>query len=140
MDKINQVDIQVPCMFCKVAYRDVVILPCNHEVTCQKCSQRLNQCPYCRTPLREIKSRLKNAEDAEKFFTLVNKDAPTNGKEPTVTHNANQTTTTKIAPPSKEIKTSQFSEEDHRKAKLEEVFHVRIMSISEVLTLDSITT
>ncbi|XP_054152841.1 baculoviral IAP repeat-containing protein 3-like [Oppia nitens] len=46
-------------MLCKICYEnvmEVVFLPCAHQISCIRCSQRLLKCPYCRA---NVTKRLK---------------------------------------------------------------------------------
>jgi len=41
------------CVCCWSTTRDVVFRPCKHVVVCRTCSERLTECPVCRTSISE---------------------------------------------------------------------------------------
>ena len=55
-------------MLCRVGYRDIVLIPCMHDVTCSKCSTKLINCPLCKTALRDVKTKVKTAEEADRIL------------------------------------------------------------------------
>jgi hypothetical protein len=44
----NDVDSNYNCLICFVNKRDIIIYPCNHICSCEKCSSLLHKCPICR--------------------------------------------------------------------------------------------
>lgn len=79
-------DMRVPCMACGVGYRDVVLQPCGHVVTCTRCSQLVVQqhgpCPLCQTQVANIQPRMKTPEEVEQILNQIQKEQPTFNKNP----------------------------------------------------------
>jgi len=42
------------CAICNEKERDVVFLPCKHNVSCVKCSKSIKQCPVCRFKVTDV--------------------------------------------------------------------------------------
>lgn len=42
------------CAICYENDRDVVFIPCKHNVTCIKCCKNVQQCPVCRVKINDI--------------------------------------------------------------------------------------
>lgn len=42
------------CAICYENDRDVVFIPCKHNVCCIKCSKSIRQCPVCRFKITDI--------------------------------------------------------------------------------------
>jgi len=42
------------CAVCNENERDVVLLPCKHNVSCVKCSKSIKQCPVCRFKVTDV--------------------------------------------------------------------------------------
>ena len=49
--EIARVERERSCKICMDRPRDVLSYPCRHCCTCQTCSERLQTCPVCRTPI-----------------------------------------------------------------------------------------
>lgn len=43
-----------PCSICLENKRNVLLLPCKHVSNCIKCSDKLNECPLCRTKIEKM--------------------------------------------------------------------------------------
>ena len=41
------------CPICCYAEKDAVLLPCKHQCVCSECAVKVDQCPICRTPIKE---------------------------------------------------------------------------------------
>lgn len=39
------------CIVCMDAPRQILLVPCNHVDVCESCSEKIEQCPSCRTPI-----------------------------------------------------------------------------------------
>uniref|UniRef100_A0A6B2L4U0 RING-type domain-containing protein n=1 Tax=Arcella intermedia TaxID=1963864 RepID=A0A6B2L4U0_9EUKA len=46
-----QITSDILCIVCMERERKVKFSPCNHDVTCNECSNVLNKCPNCRAPI-----------------------------------------------------------------------------------------
>lgn len=42
------------CKICKENRSNVVMIPCGHICTCDKCASKLSKCPSCRTRISQI--------------------------------------------------------------------------------------
>ncbi|XP_071800461.1 E3 ubiquitin-protein ligase XIAP-like [Asterias amurensis] len=42
------------CKVCMDEDANMILMPCNHFVLCSSCTKLLNDCPICRTPIREV--------------------------------------------------------------------------------------
>ena len=45
------------CIVCMDAPRQILLTPCNHVDVCESCSEKIERCPSCRTPI-ETRSRV----------------------------------------------------------------------------------
>ena len=52
IDLFNKVQ-RAECKVCLVEEVQVLFLPCRHLVTCEKCANRLGQCPLCRENIQD---------------------------------------------------------------------------------------
>ena len=41
------------CSICLENKKSVVFIPCKHEATCKPCSEKVKQCPICRTTIQD---------------------------------------------------------------------------------------
>ena len=41
------------CIVCFTRPKSHLAFPCGHQCACGPCSERMQQCPYCRTPVRQ---------------------------------------------------------------------------------------
>ncbi len=41
------------CVVCMDADRELLFVPCGHRACCKRCSERLNTCPLCRSPIAD---------------------------------------------------------------------------------------
>jgi len=48
-----EVEYDDSCMSCGKAKRNVVIVPCRHNLVCEGCAFGLEECPMCREPIQE---------------------------------------------------------------------------------------
>lgn len=64
---------RTPCMLCGFGYRDIVLMPCNHNVTCAKCAQFAKLCPYCTRHVSAFKQRVKTVEEVDQVSVHSNK-------------------------------------------------------------------
>jgi len=63
---MNEISIQIQpdeCCVCLEEEPFTVLLPCNHSVLCEKCSQRIRMvCPICRCKIQTIISATKDGK------------------------------------------------------------------------------
>ena len=55
------------CCICLDASVAITFVPCNHRVTCKRCSEKLKLCPICR---RNILAVIKTEQKPKKESTL----------------------------------------------------------------------
>jgi len=51
---LQNADGDLKCAICNENERDVVFLPCKHNVSCVKCSTNVKQCPVCRFKVTDV--------------------------------------------------------------------------------------
>jgi len=47
------------CIICWAGTKEMVFLPCWHQISCSECASKLSECPLCREPIQQTKKPFK---------------------------------------------------------------------------------
>ena len=42
------------CIICFERYRNTLLLPCKHLISCESCQKRLKECPVCKSSINSV--------------------------------------------------------------------------------------
>ena len=72
----TSLDSTVSCVVCMDGAINCVLMPCAHEIACQRCASRLVLCPVCRMPVGStLKIAAADFEERERAAALANANA-----------------------------------------------------------------
>lgn len=68
---LDVVDSDSECIVCMNDKIEVRFEPCNHEICCADCSDKLDVCPMCRAPIRAVPKNMPEPEDETLTLDLL---------------------------------------------------------------------
>jgi EF-hand domain pair/Zinc finger, C3HC4 type (RING finger) len=68
---VNNLDVQIPCVMCKLRYRDSFLVPCGHATVCSRCAEALDACPLCNELVHSTKPRIKSTREVEQLLSVL---------------------------------------------------------------------